>query len=140
MGLGLSSLAPMTAVVPYLCVRNAREALDWYITFLGAKVTVEPIEMLDDSIGHVEIEVFGGRVAFSDEVSGVGIAAPAPGRGAPVSLLAVHPDVEALAERVTAGGAKITRGPEFAGDIGDALVFIDPFLHRWFVHTAEPES
>ncbi len=130
----------MTAVVPYLTVRDAREALAWYTQYLGATVTVEPIVMPDDAVGHCEIEVFGGRVAFSDEVSGVGIAAPSPGRGSSVSLLAVHPDVEALAEKVTAGGAKITRGPEFGGDIGEVLVFIDPYLHRWFVHTTQPEG
>lgn len=130
----------MTDVVPYLCVRDAREALAWYTEHLGATVRVEPIIMDDGQIGHCELEVFGGRIAFSDEFSGVGIAAPAPGRGASVSLLCVHEDIEGLAERVTAGGAKITRGPEDGGGVGEVVVFIDPFLHRWFVHSREPQA
>lgn len=37
---------------PYLHVSDARAAIDWYATVLGAVVTYPPIEMPDGRIGH----------------------------------------------------------------------------------------
>ena len=42
----------MSALTPYLCVADARAALDWYTEVLGAVVTHEPIVMDDGRIVH----------------------------------------------------------------------------------------
>ena len=37
----------MSELTPYLCVADARAAIDWYVDVLGAVVTYEPIVMPD---------------------------------------------------------------------------------------------
>ena len=51
----------MSELTPYLCVANARAAIEWYGDVLGAEVVYEPIEMEDGRIGHVELAVDGAR-------------------------------------------------------------------------------
>ena len=53
----------MSQLTPYLCVEDARAAIDWYVDVLGAEVTSAPIEMPDGRIGHVELAVNGAGAA-----------------------------------------------------------------------------
>ncbi len=43
----------MSELTPYLCVADARAAIDWYVDVLGATVTYEPVVMPDGRVGHV---------------------------------------------------------------------------------------
>jgi len=45
------------AVVPYLIVADAREALEWYTSSLGARRRGETILMPDGRVGHAEMEL-----------------------------------------------------------------------------------
>ncbi len=74
----------MGELTPYICVSDARRAIDWYVDVLGAEVVMEPIVMDDGTIGHVELAVGGGRWMMSDVFEGAGIARPTP-RAAPPS-------------------------------------------------------
>lgn len=123
----------MSELTPYLAVRDARAAIDWYVEHLGAEVTYEPIVMPDGRIGHTELTLDGARWMMSDEHPELQVEAPAPGRGAAVTLHLTVDDVDGLVERVVAGGATRDRGPEDNPD-GRVAVFRDPFGHRWFVH------
>ena len=49
----------MSELTPYLAVRDARAAIDWYVENLGATVTFEPMVMDDGRVGHVELDVDG---------------------------------------------------------------------------------
>jgi PhnB protein len=120
-------------LTPYLCVPDARAALEWYVDVLGAEVTHEPIVMPDGRIGHVELAVGGAGWMMSDEFAEAGVAAPDPARGAAVTLHLEVADCDALAARVVAAGVVLDRGPEDAGPAGRVAVFRDPFAHRWFV-------
>lgn len=124
----------MGELTPYICVAEARRAIDWYADVLGAEVVVEPIVMDDGSIGHVELAVGGGRWMMSDEFEGVGIAAPDPARGAAVSMHLEVDDVDAVCGRVTGAGLTLDRGPEDNPPVGRVAVFNDPFGHRWFLN------
>ena len=123
----------MSDLTPYLCVSQARAAIDWYCDVLGAVVTFEPIVMDDDRIGHVQLAVDGAEWMMSDEFDGAGVAAPDPGLGAAVSLHLTVDDVDSRCERVTAAGVALDRGPENS-DHGRVAVFRDPFGHRWFLN------
>lgn len=127
----------MSELTPYLCVPDARAAIEWYVDVLGAEVVYEPIEMPDGRIGHVELAVAGARWMMSDEFEEAGVAAPDPARGAAVSLHLVVADVDALAARVTAAGTPMDRGPEDSEPAGRVAVFRDPFGHRWFLNHDE---
>ena len=42
----------MGELTPYLAVRDAREAISWYVEHLGAEVVYDPIVMPDGRIGQ----------------------------------------------------------------------------------------
>jgi PhnB protein len=124
----------MGELTPYICVADARRAIDWYVDVLGAEVVVEPIVMDDGAVGHVELAVGGGRWMMSDVFEGVGIDAPDSSHGAAVSLHLEVDDVDAVCDRVTADGTTLDRGPEDNPPVGRVAVFRDPFGHRWFLN------
>ena len=123
----------MNELAPYLCVADARAAIDWYRRVLGARIVMEPIVMDDGRVGHVELAVGEARWMMSDEFDSAGVAAPDAGRGAAVSLHLTVDDVDALAERIVAAGTSLDRGPEDSPPAGRVAVFRDPFGHRWFL-------
>ncbi|KRF36467.1 VOC family protein [Nocardioides sp. Soil805] len=123
----------MSELTPYLCVSDARAAIDWYVDVLGAEVTYEPIVMDDGRVGHVELAVDGAGWMMSEEFETAGVAAPDPSRGAAVSLHLTVGDVDAVCERVRAAGTPLDRGPEDSPPAGRVAVFRDPFGHRWFL-------
>ena len=129
----------MANLTPYLAVHDARAAIDWYVEHLGAVVTFDPIVMPDGHVGHVELAVDGAGWMMSEEYPDLHVQAPAPDRGASVSLhLALRdgPAVDALVERAVAGGAVLDRGPEDNPPVGRVAVVRDPFGHRWFLNGA----
>ena len=124
----------MGELTPYICVSDARAAIDWYVGVLGAEVVVDPIVMDDDRVGHVELAVGGGRWMMSDEFESAGVAAPDPSRFPAVTLHLEVDDVDTLCERVTGAGVTLDRGPEDNPPVGRVAVFRDPFGHRWFLN------
>ena len=124
----------MSELTPYICVADARAAIEWYVDVMGAEVVYEPIEMPDGRIGHVELAVDGARWMMADEFEEAGVAAPDITRGSPVSLHLTVDDVDALAARLTAAGTPMDREPEDSGPAGRVAVFRDPFGHRWFLN------
>ena len=124
----------MSELTPYICVADARAAVEWYVDVLGAEVTYAPIEMPDGRIGHVELAVDGARWMMSDEFAEAHVAAPDPARGSAVSLHLTVTDVDAVAARVEASGVTLDRGPEDSEPAGRVAVFRDPFGHRWFLN------
>ena len=78
----------MGELTPYLCVVDARRAIEWYVEVLGAEVVLDPIVMDDGRIGHVELAVGGGRWMMSTEFESAGVAAPDTSRGAAVAVCA----------------------------------------------------
>ena len=123
----------MSTLTPYLAVRDARAAIDWYVEHLGAAVTYEPIVMPDGRIGHTELAVDGAGWMMADEHPEIRVEAPDPGRGAAVTLHLTVGDVDGLVARAVDGGAVLDRGPEDAG-VGRVAVLRDPFGHRWFLN------
>ena len=123
----------MSELTPYLCVDDARAAIQWYVEVLGAAVVVDPILMPDDRIGHVELAVGGARWMMAEEFPEVGVERPDPARGAAVTLHLAVDDVDAVAARVAASGTSLDRGPEDSPHAGRVAVFRDPFGHRWLL-------
>ena len=124
----------MGELTPYICVSDARRAIEWYVDVLGAEVVYDPIVMDDGRVGHVELAVGGGRWMMSDEFDSAGVAAPDPSRFAAVTLHLEVDDVDAVCARVVADGTTLSRGPEDNPPIGRVAVFRDPFGHRWFLN------
>lgn len=124
----------MTSVLtPYLCVPDARAAIDWYVDILGADVVYEPIVMPDGRVGHVELAIDGARWMMADAHPELDVEPPLANRGAAVTLHVTVPDVDQLCAAVTAAGIALDRGPEDSPPAGRVAVFRDPFGHRWFL-------
>ncbi len=122
----------MSEIRPYICVSDARAAVDWYVSALGAVVATPPMIMPDGRVGHAEVTFGGARVMMSDPHPEIHVDAPADGRGAAVTLYLTTDDVDGVAERAAAAGATLDRGPEDGGH-GRTAVLRDPFGHRWML-------
>jgi PhnB protein len=127
----------MCELTPYLCVGDARAAIEWYTKVLGAEATFEPVVMDDGRIGHTEMTANGARWMMADPFPDIGVEAPDPERGAAVTLHLEVPDVDSLAAKVTASGITLDRGPEDSPH-GRVAVFRDPFGHRWMLNGPLP--
>lgn len=122
---------PRPAALPYLCVADARGAIDWYVDALEAVVIGEPIIMDDNRIGHAELGIGGGVLYLADEFPELGLRAPSPGATA-VSLMLHVADTDAALHRARDRGATVER--EIAENYGSrTATIIDPYGHRWML-------
>ena len=121
-------------VAPYLMVRNAGAAIEFYKQAFGA-TEVMRLRMPDGKIGHAEIQIGDSRIMLSDEFPEYGNRAPESFGGSPVIISLFVEDVDAVARQAVAGGAKILRpvSDQFHGDRSGRLA--DPFGHIWIIST-----
>jgi PhnB protein len=124
------------SVTPYLVVRGAVQAIDYYKKVFGATEVVR-MPGPDGKIGHAELKIGDSRIMLADENPnmGQGHTSAATIGASPVSLYVYLPDVDRVIERATAEGAKILK-PVEDQFYGDRTGFIqDPFGHLWGVAT-----
>jgi PhnB protein len=124
------------SVTPYLVVRGAVQAIDYYKKVFGATEVVR-MPGPDGKIGHAELKIGDSRIMLADENPnmGQGHTSAATIGASPVSLYVYLPDVDGVIERATAEGAKILK-PIEDQFYGDRTGFIqDPFGHLWGVAT-----
>lgn len=121
-------------VTPYLTVRNASAALDFYKQAFGAD---ETFRMADTSgkIGHAEIRLGDSAIMLSDEFPDMGAVGPETIGGTTFMLHVYVKNVDALVERAVKAGAKLERpvADQFYGDRAGLLR--DPFGHKWWIST-----
>ena len=119
---------------PYLIVRDAARAIEFYKKAFGAK---ELMRMAEPSgkIGHAEIKIGDSPIMLADEVPGMGYRSPESLGGSPVSILLYVEDVDAVFNQAVAAGAKVQRpvADQFYGDRTGGVT--DPFGHVWYVAT-----
>jgi len=122
------------ALTPYLRVKNAAEAIDFYKQAFGAQ---EMFRLAEPSgrIAHAELEIGDSRLMISDEFPEMGLFAPHGSEEAPMVIHLYVEDVDAIARMAAAAGGRIIKDvqDEFYGDRTCKLV--DPFGHYWFVAT-----
>jgi PhnB protein len=121
-------------VTPYLCCRDAARALDFYERAFGARTSNRYVTP-EGVVGHADLEVAGARFMLSDEWPDEQVWSPAKYGGTPVAIHLVVPDVDSLAARAVAAGARLER-PIADQPHGERMgVLRDPFGHRWFLVT-----
>jgi len=90
-------------------------------------------------VGHADLELAGARFMLSDEWPDEQVFSPAKYGGTPVAIHLVVLDVDALAARAVAAGARLER-PIADQPHGERMgVLRDPFGHRWFLATRTEE-
>lgn len=116
-------------VTPYLMVRGAGDAIDWYKRALEAEeIARMPVEG-GDKLMHAEIRVNGGAVYLSDEFPEYGASLGDGPRG--VTLFLAVDDADRWYNRAIEAGAtvKMEIADQFWGDRFGEVV--DPFGHSW---------
>ncbi|HKI05329.1 MAG TPA: VOC family protein [Thermoanaerobaculia bacterium] len=123
-----------TQATPYLCVKGAAGAIEFYEKAFGAQEVLRLAEP-GGRIGHAEIRIGEARIMLADEYPELGFLSPPSIGGSAVSIALQVEDVDAVAARAVAAGAKLTRPvrDEFYGERSGKLE--DPFGHVWQVST-----
>lgn len=124
------------SVTPYLVVKGATQAIEYYKQVFGATETVR-MNGPDGTVGHAELKIGNSHIMLADEnpSMGQGHASAASIGGSPVSLYVYLPDVDKVVQRAAELGAKILK-PVQDQFYGDRNGFIqDPFGHLWVIAT-----
>jgi PhnB protein len=121
-------------VTPYLVVHDAARAIEFYKEVFGA-TEVTRLPAPQGRIGHAEIKIGNSLLMLADEHPEIGDRSPGALGGSPITLLLYVDDVDAVARRAVARGARLLRRvrDQFYGDRMGTLV--DPFGHQWQVAT-----
>ncbi len=121
-------------VTPYLIIKGAAKALDFYKKAFGAEELFR-MDMGGGMIGHAEIKIGDSPIMLADEHPDMGYKSPKSYGGTPVSIALYVNDVDALAKQAIAAGAKVLRPVQnqFYGDRSGT--FEDPFGHVWTIGT-----
>jgi PhnB protein len=121
-------------VIPYLYVKGAAKAIEFYKNVFGA---TERMRMpgKDGTVGHTELVIGDSVVMMSDEHPEFGALSPQTVGGSPITLHVYASNVDTVIERAVAAGATLDRPVknQFYGDRTGSIT--DPFGHRWYVAT-----
>lgn len=123
-----------SAVLPYLVIKNAAAALDFYQKAFGAE-TIMRMNMPSGAVMHAEMRIGSAVFMLSEQSDEWGTKSPDMLGASPVTLMIYVPDVDAFVERAAAAGATVTMpvSDQFWGDRSGCLQ--DPFGHLWMIST-----
>ena len=122
------------SLTPYLIVNDAAGAITFYQEAFGA-TEVMRMDAPGGRVGHAELRIGDSRIMLADEFPDMGARGPKAIGGTPVSLHLYVEDVDAVAKRAVAAGAKEVR-PAKDQFYGDRLGTVeDPFGHVWHIST-----
>jgi uncharacterized glyoxalase superfamily protein PhnB len=124
-------------VFPYLCVRGAAKAIEFYVQAFGAR---EKFRLTEPSgrVGHAELELGGATLMLADEFPEHGIVGPETIGGTSVTIHLHVDDADAVIASAVAAGAQVQMAPQdqFYGERSGRIR--DPFGHSWNIgHSIE---
>ena len=122
------------SVTPYLALRDARSAIDFYLRAFGAELVLK-LDMPDGTTAHAEIRIGDSILMLAEENAERGNWSPQALGGSPLSMMIYVPDVDAAFDRALAAGANRVRPVEdqFYGDRAGTLA--DPYGYQWTLAT-----
>lgn len=122
------------SVTPYLIIKGAAQAIEYYKKVFGATQVVR-MDGPDGRVGHAELQIGDSRIMLADENPQMGNKSASTIGASPVSLYLYIPDVDSVVKKAAAEGAKIIK-PVETQFYGDRSGFIqDPFGHQWGIAT-----
>ena len=122
-------------VTPYLSIKNAAEAIDFYKRAFGAEEIVRMPGPDGKSVMHAEIKIGDSMIMLADEWPEGDVKSPKSLGGTTANIFLYVQDVDASFKRAVDAGATVKMAPEdfFWGDRYGKL--IDPFGHHWGIAT-----
>ncbi len=124
------------SVTPYLTVKGAAQAIDFYKRAFGARELERMPGPDGQSVMHAEIKVGDSVVMLSDEFPGVSTCKAPTSLGGSTALLFLYvPDVDTAFKRALDAGCKVSRplADMFWGDRYGQVE--DPFGNHWGLAT-----
>ena len=123
-----------SSVTPYLIVRGAAQALDYYKMAFDAQEVMR-MPGPDGGIAHAEIQIGNARIMLADEVPSMGHRSPQSIGGSGVGLMLYVKDVDDTFQRAVSAGGTIKQAlaDKFYGDRSGTVT--DPFGHVWMIAT-----
>jgi PhnB protein len=124
------------SITPYLVIKGAAQAIDYYKKVFGAAEVVR-MDAPGGKVAHAELQIGDSRFMLADEnpSMGAGYASATSIGASPVSLYLYCPDVDNVVQRAVSAGAKLLK-PVQDQFYGDRSGFIqDPFGHLWGIAT-----
>jgi PhnB protein len=119
---------------PYLILRGAAQALDFYAKVFGAKEIMR-MPTPDGHIAHAEMQIGDSRMMLADEMPGMPYKGPQSLGGTSVCLMIYVPDVDKVFAAALSAGATVQEQVknQFYGDRSGTVK--DPFGHLWNIAT-----
>jgi len=123
-----------TAVTPYITIKNAAAAIEFYKKAFGAEEAMR-FNTPDGKIAHAEIRIGGAALMLSEESPQWNALSPQTIGGTATSLMLYVKDADAVFRRAVEAGATATMpvADQFYGDRCGNIV--DPFGHKWSIAT-----
>ena len=123
-----------TAVTPYLTIKGASEAIDFYKKAFGAEESFR-MNGPDGKIVHAEIRIGGAVIMLHDEAPQWKALSPKTIGDTACSVMLYVNDVDTVVKRAVDAGATLTMevADQFYGDRMGGVT--DPFGHKWSIGT-----
>ena len=126
---------------PYIRVRNAEKAIEFYKNAFGGEEMFRLVEPGGGRIGHAQVRIGPMILMLADEYPELGMRGPEGLGGTTFSIHLHVSNADALIERAVAAGAELVRPPkdQFYGERSGTVR--DPFGHEWMIgHEIEAVS
>lgn len=122
------------AVTPYLFIKGAGRAIEFYKKAFGAKERLR-LDMPGGGVAHAELEIGNSVIMMGEECPAMEAKSPQSIGGSPVMIHLYVDDVDAVFKRAVSEGAKVLQPLEdkFYGDRSGSVT--DPFGHLWGIAT-----
>lgn len=122
------------SITPYLVLKNAARAIDFYKKAFGATERFR-MEGPGGTVAHAELQIGDSMFMLGEECAERGYTGPEANKRPPIGLMIYVENVDKIAEQAQAAGAKVLQPvqDQFYGDRSGT--FTDPFGHTWTVAT-----
>jgi PhnB protein len=121
-------------IIPYLSIKGAADAIEFYKKAFGASESMR-VAQPDGRIGHAELRLGDSRIMLADEFPDMDFRSPLSMGGSPVHIHLYVESVDTVVGRAVSAGAKVIRPvqDQFYGDRTGTVA--DPYGHVWHVAT-----
>jgi PhnB protein len=118
-------------ITPYLTVRNATQAIEFYKKAFGAEIL--GVMHQGDAVIHAALKIGDSILMLNDEFPQMGSLSPLSTNGSGIVLHIYTENVDAAFERATSAGATVAMplADQFWGDRYGMVT--DPYGHKWAI-------
>ena len=123
------------SINPYLVVRNAERAIEFYKKVFGAEERFRMHRLDGKTIMHADLKIGDSVIMLTEESTEMKALSPESIGGSPVSLYVYVKDVDGVFNQAVSEGATVLYPvrDQFYGDRSGYLK--DPFGHLWSIAT-----